>query len=123
MEVYKEKILMSFYDKIISYNHDGFRDRVLMDEAIFGRGFEYLDMTIDENGQLWVVTDNGMGFKFKKPGKLEYSIQVIERPIRHPRIAVYDEILYLLSDDRVEVIDIRQLRINEEDAQKDAESQ
>jgi hypothetical protein len=115
VEVYKGKMLLSFNDQVISYSHDGFRHQILIDKGILGDGFEYLDMTLDENGKLWILTDIGTAFKFKKPGKIEYQIQAIDRPLSHPRIALYDEILYLSGDDRIEVHDIRQLRIDQEE--------
>ncbi len=113
-----DKILMAFGDKIVAYTFDGFRDRVIMDAKVLGDGFESLDMTLDENNKLWILTDRGTAFKFKRPGKVEFSIQAIDRAIRYPRIAVIEDILYITSDDQIEVVDIRQRKIDLEDAQK-----
>ena len=43
---------MAFGDKIVAYNFDGFRDRVIMDSKVLGDGFESLDMTLDEDNKL-----------------------------------------------------------------------
>jgi sugar lactone lactonase YvrE len=120
VEVVKnDKILMAFGDKIVAYTFDGFRDRVIMDSKVLGDGFESLDMTLDEEGKLWVLTDRGDAFKFKRPGKVDFQIHAIDRGIRHPRIAVIEDILYITSDDQIEVVDIRQRKIDLEDAAKE----
>ena len=60
VEVLKnDKILMAFGDKIVAYNFDGFRDCVIMDAKVLGDGFESLDMTVDEDNKLWILTDRG----------------------------------------------------------------
>ena len=59
----------------------GFRHGAIMGEGILGQDFEDMDLTLDEEGKLWVVTDSGWVYKFKKPGKLEFKILAIERPI------------------------------------------
>lgn len=116
VEVVKnDVILMAFGDTIVSYAFDGFRNRIVIDEKILGQGFESLDMTVDETGKLWVITDRGNVYKFKKPGKLEYSLLAIERTIKNPRIAVLEDILYISTDDRIEVIDIRQRKLDLEE--------
>jgi hypothetical protein len=114
-----DKILMAFGDKIVAYTFDGFRDRVIMDSKVLGDGFESLDMTLDEDNKLWIVTDRGDAYKFKRPGKVEFKIKAIDRAIRYPRIAVIEDILYITSDDRIEEIDIRQRKIDLEDAAKE----
>ena len=121
VEVLKnDKILMAFGDKIVAYNYDGFRDRVVIDSKVLGDGFESLDMTVDEDNKLWILTDRGEAFKFKRPGKVEFKINAIDRAIRYPRIAVIEDILYITSDDRIEVVDIRQRKIDLEDAESEA---
>ena len=54
------------------------------------------------------------------PGKVEYKINAIDRAIRYPGIAVIEDILYITSDDRIEVVDIRQRKIDLEDAENEA---
>ena len=109
---------MAFGDKIVAYNFDGFRDRVIMDAKVLGDGFESLDMTVDEDNKLWILTDRGEAFKFKR--EVDFKINAIDRAIRYPRIAVIEDILYITSDDRIEVVDIRQRKIDLEDAAKEA---
>ena len=113
-----DKILMAFGDEIVSYAFDGFRERTIIDENILGPGFESLDMTLDENNKLWVFTDRGDAFKFKRPGKLEYKIDATDKPVQFPRIAVIEDILYISTYNHIEVVDLRQRKIDLEDAQK-----
>ena len=121
VEVLKnDKILMAFGDKIVAYTFDGFRDRVIIDSKVLGDGFESLDMTVDEENKLWILTDRGDAFKFKRPGKVDFKINAIDRAVRYPRIAVIEDVLYITSDDRIEVVDIRQRKIDLEDAAKEA---
>lgn len=122
VEVLKnDKILMAFGDEIVQYNFDGFRDRVVMDSQVLGEGFESLDMTLDEDNKLWVLTDRGDAIKFKRPGKIDFKIHAIDRTIRYPRIAVIDDILYITSDNQIEVVDIRQLQLDLAAAESEAQ--
>jgi hypothetical protein len=113
-----DKILMAFGDKIITYSFDGFRERVVIDSAVLGVGFESLDMTLDEDNKLWILTDRGDAFKFKRLGKVDYTINAIDRNIKYPRIAVIEDILYISSDNEIEVVDIRQRKIDLEDREQ-----
>lgn len=110
-----DTLLLVFGNKIIGYAFDGFRKKVLIDEDIIGRGFESLDITIDEKGKLWVLTDMGDLYKFKRPGKLDYKLKIIDRPINYPRLALIEDMVFITSDDRIEVIDVRQRIIDLED--------
>jgi hypothetical protein len=122
VEVLKnDKILMAFGDEIVQYNYDGFRDRVVMTNQVLGDGFESLDMTLDEDNKLWVLTDRGDAIKFKRPGKIDFKIHAIDRTIRYPRIAVIDDILYITSDNQIEVVDIRQLQLDLAAAEDEAQ--
>ena len=93
-----------------------------MDEKILGPSFEFMDMTFDEKGKLWVLTDYGELFKFKRPGKVDFKLRIKTIPLRKPRIAVQDNMLYMLFEDHIEVIDVLQARIDAEEAQKEAET-
>jgi hypothetical protein len=115
------RLLMVFGDEIKAYNPaDGFSYGTVISDAILGEGFEDVDLTLDEEGKLWVLTDKGWVFKFKKPGKLEYKIRVFTRPLSHPRIAVREGILYMCSDDRIERVDILQMRLDQAAEAKEA---
>ena len=123
VEPYKKgkKLLMAFGDEIVQYTTlDGFRDKVVMDEVILGRGFESMDITFDEEGRLWVLTDKGRLMKFKRPGKLEFEVRAFENPIRYPRLAVLEGIAYVTANDKINRIDALQLKLDEEAAAAEA---
>ena len=110
-----KKLLMAFGDEITEYTtSDGFRSRTLIDGEILGRGFESLDMTLDETGRLWVLTDKGRLFKFKKPGKVEFVVQAFDNPIRYPRLAVFEGIAYVTANNSITRVDALQLKLDEE---------
>jgi hypothetical protein len=117
------KMLFSYSDKVVMYSFDGFRHKIVMDQKILGTSFEMMDMTLDEKNKLWVLTDYGDLFKFKRPGKVDFKIRITDIPLHNPRIAVQDEILYLLFEDKVRVFDIRQALIDEEEAKKEAKKE
>lgn len=113
------KMLFSYSDKVVLYSFDGFRHKVVMDKSILGTSFEMMDMTLDENKKLWVLTDYGDLFKFKRPGKVDFKIRITDIPMRNPRIGVQDDMLYLLVEDKIRVFDIRQALVDEEEAKKE----
>ena len=61
-------------------------------------------MTVDNKGKLWVFTDNGIVYKFKRPGKIDFEIQAVDIPMNHPRIAVVDDILFITSNDKIHAL-------------------
>jgi hypothetical protein len=110
-------LLLAFGDEVIQYNPDGFRyGRVIGSEHI-GEGFEGLDLTLDESGKLWVLTDTGWVYKFKKPGKLEMSVRGVDHTLDQPRIAVRDGFVYYTADDRIEQIDAYQKKMDADAAE------
>ena len=90
-----------------------------MDREILGNSFEMMDMTLDEKNKLWILTDYGDLFKFKRPGKVDFKIRITDIPLRNPRIAVQDDMLYLLFEDKIRVFDIKQALVDEEEAKKE----
>lgn len=114
------RLLMAFGREIIMYNMDGFRYGTVIGYDELDEGFEDMDITRDEEGRIWVLTDTGYVHKFKKPGKKEWSLKVIDRPITHPRMAVHQGIVFIVSDDQIERIDAYQLKIDTEAAEKEA---
>ena len=82
-----------------------------------GRGHEDFDMAIDEKKRLWVLTDSGRVVKFKRPGVVEFAVDAIDRPLKHPRIEVKDGIVFYCSDDRIEQVDVLQARLDAEAAE------
>lgn len=117
-----KKLMMAFGTDVVLYTHDGFRDRTLMDSTLLGRGFENMDMTIDEEGKLWILTDKGRLLRFKKPGKIAFELTPFDRPISLPRIAVFDGVMYVAHDNRIQRIDALQLKLDQENAEAEAES-
>ena len=54
----------------------GSEDEARVCADILGEGWEDLDMTLDQDGRLWVVTDTRWVDKCKKPGKLDFKARV-----------------------------------------------
>lgn len=108
------RLLLVYGDEIKEVNPaDGFNYGTIIGDDILGEGFEDVDLTMDEENRLWVLTDTGWVFKFKKPGKLDFKLRAFERPLEHPRIAVREGILYMCSDERIERVDILQMQLDQ----------
>ena len=116
------KLYMAFGNKIVAYNPDGFRYGVVIDKAILGEGFEDVDLTVDEAGRLWALTDTGYVFNFKKPGKLDWKVLVNEVPLERPRFAVTQGMVYVTDRDRIIHVDALQRHMDEVDAKADAKA-
>ncbi len=101
------RLLLAFRGEIMRYD-EGFPHSVVIDEAQLGRGFEDIDMTFDEDGKLWVLTDDGMLRKFKRPGKVDFEVRVTEGSLRKQRLAVYDDMAWYTVDDQLVQIDAAQ---------------
>jgi hypothetical protein len=119
LEVYKGKLLMVYGREIVRYDLDGFRWGVVLDEGDLGVGYEDLDITVDENGKLWAITDKGWAFKFKSPGKLDYKIKLSEVELVRPRIALQEDIIYATDRNRIIRVDALQAKM---DADAEAEA-
>lgn len=112
------KLYLGFEDKVIAYNPvDGFRYGVVIDGTILGEGFDDLDIARDEEGKLWIITDIGDVYKFKKPGKLEWKVQVSEVHLERPRLTVYQGFLYVTDRNRIMTVDALQLHLDEQEAE------
>lgn len=101
-------LLLAFRDEIWQYSADGFPHSVRIDESILGRGYEDIDLTVDEDGKLWALTDDGVIHKFKKPGKLDFQVRVADYSLGHQRLAVYDGMAWFTYDDRIVAVDAYQ---------------
>lgn len=118
------RLYLVFGDKVTAYNpEDGFRYQTLIDSKILGEGFEDMDVELDEEGHLWVLTDTGWVFKFKKPGKLEWKLKVSEVELIRPRFAIYQGRLYITDRNRILVVDALQMHTDEEQAKEEAAAQ
>lgn len=110
----KDNVLMGFSTEVVRYHSDGFRHGTVVTQDQLGRGHEDFDMALDEKNKLWILTDAGTVIKFKKPGKVEFSVDAIMRPLKHPRIAVREGMVFYISDDRIEQADALQAKMDEE---------
>ena len=116
----KGRLLLAYGDEVVATNAlDGFRYGTVIDDSILGIGFEDMDLAMDEEDRLWIVTDTGWAFKFKKPGKLEQKTKVIDRPIENIRFAVHKGVLFMTSNDTIERLDVIQIRLDQAQAEKD----
>ena len=113
------KLLMAFGREVIMYSMDGFRHGTVIPYDQLDEGFEDMDITRDEEGRIWILTDTGYVHKFKNLKKKEWSLKVIDRPLTHPRLAVHQGIVFIVSDDRIERIDAYQLKLDKEAAEAD----
>ena len=116
LEVGKNKKLYFVYGReVVKYDLDGFRHGVIWDTDVLGEGFEDMDITIDEDGKLWVVTDQGWVYKMKNDRKVDYAVKFSEVSLIHPRIAVQDDILYCVDRDRIIRLDALQAKLDDEE--------
>ncbi|NOY28564.1 MAG: hypothetical protein GXP62_22140 [Oligoflexia bacterium] len=119
VEVMKNGTLMlAFQNQVWQYSDDGFPHSVRADRDILGRGFEDLDLTVDDDGKLWVLTDDGVIHKFKKPGKLDFQVAVTDGSLGHQRFVVSDGMAWITYDDQIIRVDAYQKWL---DAQSAAE--
>jgi len=119
LEVYKGKLLMVYGREIVRYDLDGFRWGVVVSDEMLGTGYEDLDLTVDENGKLWIITDKGWAYKLKSYTKLDYKIQLSNVDLVRPRVAVQEDILYASDRDRIIRVDALQAKM---DAEAEAEA-
>lgn len=106
------KLLFAFGYEVVAYDPDGFRYGAVIESGQMGQGYEDIDLALDADEKLWVITDVGEVTLFKKLGKVEFTIQAVNRPIRRPRMVVKDGIVYFSSDDRIEVVDALQAHLD-----------
>jgi|GEM_PF-1026197 len=111
------QLLIAFRDEVWEYAADGFAKFVRVDDQTLGRGFEDLGMTYDSAGKLWILTDDGVVHKYKKPGKQEFQVKIAHFSLSHPRLAVDDGIVWFTSDDAIQRVDAIQAKLDEETAQ------
>jgi len=112
------RFLMVFGSEVISYSIDGFRYGTVMGNDVLGEGFEDVDLTLDEKRKLWAMTDTGWLIAFKKPGKVDFRIQVSDYGTENQRIAVREGMLYYSYDDRIHTVDVLQLKLDREQAKE-----
>jgi hypothetical protein len=119
VEVGKDgKLYLVFGANIVQYGSDGFRYATVFGDEILGEGFEDVDLTFDEEGKLWALTDMGWAFKFKKPGKLEWKVRISDIAFERPRFAVSQGMVFVTDRERVVKVDALQLHTDEVEALK-----
>lgn len=119
VEVGKDgRLYMVFGKSVVSYSPSGYRYQEVMDETLFGEGFEDMDLTRDEEGRLWALTDTGWLFKLKKPGKLDWKVRVSEVELVRPRVAVIQGLAFVTDRDRILRVDALQMHLDELQAEE-----
>lgn len=98
-----------FQQTLIGYSLDGFRHGPMLG-AELAEGFESWDVTLDEEGKIWAVTDTGRLYKFTRPGLIEVDVEASDRPLEVPRLAVREGRAYITDRDRVLVVDAVQVQ-------------
>ena len=93
---------------LIRYSAGGFRYGGMLGDTV-PNGFEYLAVTMDERGKLWVITDTGKAIKYKKPGKVDFVVQLSEFSYGVPRAAVYQDLVFLTDADTIKRYDALQM--------------
>ncbi|MEQ1566260.1 MAG: hypothetical protein ABMA64_11530 [Myxococcota bacterium] len=94
------KLGLVYGQHLIGYSLDGFRHGDLLGDSL-GGGFQDWSVTLDEKGKLWAVLDTGSVVKFKKPGKVDFAVTIGEYSLQTPRIAVYQDLVFVTESDRI----------------------
>lgn len=102
------KLGLIFGQELVLYGLDGFRHGGVLRGAL-GKGFESWDVTLDEDGKLWAVTDKGTLTKFKSPGKVDFTVQLDTFSLQVPRLDVYDGLAFITSRDAIRKVDALEL--------------
>jgi hypothetical protein len=120
VEVGKDgKLYLGFGSDINQYSPDGFRHGTVISKDILGLGFEDVDLTLDETGKMWVLTDTGWVFAFKSPGKLDWKVKISDVAFIRPRMAVSQGMIFVTDRDRIVKADALQIHTDELDAEKE----
>ncbi|MFT4627307.1 MAG: hypothetical protein ACI8PZ_005989 [Myxococcota bacterium] len=98
------KLGLAFGRDLYMYSVEGFEYGEIF-AGVLGDGFEAWDLCIDDGGKLWAVTDTGHATKFKKPGKVDFTVQVSPYSLEVPKIAVFDDLLFVTSEDHILQVD------------------
>jgi hypothetical protein len=115
----KGQLLFGIGDKVVQYHPEGARYGEVITSEQLGSGHEDFDLALDEDNKLWALTDAGMIVKFKKPGKVDFAVRAIDYPLKNPRIAVHDGMIYFTSQNSIKQIDARQAKMDAESAEEE----
>ena len=102
------KLAAIFGNEVVMYSPDGFRHGDILGDSL-PKGFEYFDLTLDEKGKLWAVTDTGMAVKYKAPGKVDFSVQLVDHSLGPVRADVYQDLVFLTDGNKVHRFDTREI--------------
>ena len=113
----KNYLLMVYGRDVVRYDLDGFRYGEVLSRDQLGSGYEDMDITVDENRNIWLVTDTGWAYKYdKKLKKQLLKVKLSDVDLIHPRIAVFENYVYVVDRDRIIRLDAEQARLDAEDA-------
>lgn len=108
------KLALIFGPELVMYSADGFRHGSLLGDEL-GDGFENWDVAVDDRGKLWAVTDTGTLIKYKKPGKVDFELDVAkDYSLKAIRLAVFDDMVFITDRDKVMAIDALELKAEKE---------
>lgn len=85
---------------LVEYAQDGFRFGDMLGDSL-GKGYEDWAVALDERGKLWAALDTGKVVKFKKPGKVDYSVTIGDYSLKKPRLAVYADNVFVTERDHI----------------------
>jgi len=91
------KLGLVFGRQLILYSTDGFRFGDMLGNTL-GDGFQDWAVALDQAGRMWAVTDKGEAIKYKKPGKVDYRVQIADYDLATPRLAVFDDLVFVSSE-------------------------
>ena len=119
VEVAPKNYLMMVYGRdVIRYDLDGFRFGEVLSREDLGSGYEDMDITVDENRNIWLVTDTGWAYKYdKKLKKQLLKLKLSDVDLIHPRIAVFEDYVYVVDRDRIIRLDAEQARLDAMDSE------
>ena len=107
------KFAAVFGDELVLFSTDGFRFGDIL-EGTVPDGYEYFDVTLDQKGKLWVVTDTGYAVKYKSPGKVDYQVKLVDYSFGVPRADVYEDLVFVTDRDAFKKFDALELRAQQE---------
>lgn len=105
-----------FGGDLVQYSPDGFRYGSMLGDTV-PDGYEYVAVATDEVGKLWVVTDHGYALKYKKPGKVDYQVKLMDWSFGVPRADVYQDLLFVSDGDKLQKFDALQMHQDAEAAE------
>lgn len=110
------KLALVYGAKLIMYSTDGFRHGDLLGDSL-GGGYQDWAVTLDEKGKLWAALDTGTVVKYKKPGKVDYTVTIGQYSLNVPRIAVYADRVFVTADDKILHADAYELHLKADSGQ------